>query len=100
LFTLAEGGRSSPPAVGAGGLYICPVFVGDQRKIGRDCVFMVGGLGVSWMPDTEAIVPIRFLERTGVEDFVLPGVRLALWDGRDIGTAEIVANDLVGTDAI
>ena len=82
------GGRKTaiPPI-----LYRGPIFFGEQRDQANDCAFFFNEVGVTAEPGGPAVtVPIKFFVPELVVDRLRPGVRFTLWEGRDIGEAEIV----------
>jgi hypothetical protein len=83
-----KGGRKSAiPAI----VYRCPVFFGDQRKEANDCAFFLDEIESKAEPGGSSItVPIKFLAPELVADKLRPGAKFALWEGRDIGEAEVL----------
>jgi hypothetical protein len=82
------GGRRSP--IGPT-MFRCPVFFGDQREQANDCAFFFNEAGVSVAPGgPEVQVPIKFLALELVVEKLKIGARFTLWEGRDVGEAEIV----------
>ncbi|MCK6538346.1 MAG: hypothetical protein L6Q84_35685, partial [Polyangiaceae bacterium] len=82
------GGRRSPvPPV----RFKCPVYFEDDRTQAYDCALLLDELGVTLEPGGEPRdVTLRFLFPELVADKLKPGGRLVLWEGRDIGDAEIL----------
>ncbi len=88
LFAPERGGRHSsiPPSV-----YRCPVFFGDQRQEGNECAFLLDQAGVTLEPGgASQVVPVKFLVTELVAEKLYPGARFVLWEGRDIGEAEVL----------
>lgn len=89
LFSTEEGGRRTIiPAT----RFRCPVFFGEQRERGHDCVLLLDQLGTELAPGQEINnVPIKFLCREAVADKLLVGTKFMLWEGKDIGEGEILS---------
>lgn len=83
-----DGGRKSPiPRM----VYVCPVFFGIQRKEANDCAFFLNEIDAQLQPGgPSVVVPVMFLARDLVAPNLRPGVRFTLWEGRDIGEAEVL----------
>ena len=88
LRTTEAGGRKSPiPPI----LYRCPVFFDDQRREANDCAFFFNETGVTAEPGGPAVtVPIKFFVFELVAKKLHPGARFVLWEGKDIGEAEVI----------
>lgn len=86
----SDGGRKQPlpkPPF----RYDCPVYFGDERVTAYDCLFIVEGLGSAVEPGGPSTnVPVAFHSRELVSDKLKVGARITLWEGRDIGCAEIL----------
>ncbi|MBX5463744.1 MAG: hypothetical protein IRZ28_21985 [Steroidobacteraceae bacterium] len=83
-----EGGRKSAiPRI----VYRCPVFFGDQRKDANDCAFYLDEVeGTAEPGGPSVIVPAKFFAPERVADKVRPGIKFALWEGRDVGEGEVL----------
>ena len=89
LRSTKDGGRASSIPLS---MYRCPVFFEDDRSNAHDCVFFFNEVNVTPHPGGEAIiVPISFLVPELVVEKLLPTAILTLWEGKDIGKAEILA---------
>src|SRR5262245_10852780 len=88
LFSTEAGGRRSAiPAT----RFRCPAFFGEQRQNANDCVLLLDQIGAGLEPGgVSRDVPIKFAARDLVADKLRPGARFVLWDGRDIGEAEVL----------
>lgn len=88
LFGPERGGRRTaiPPI-----RFRCPVFFGEGRQVGHDCMFNFEEIGAGLEPGGESReVPIKFLSRETVAELLHSGMRFILWEGRDIGEGEIL----------
>ena len=88
LYDTREGGRQSaiPPIQ-----YRCPVYIGEQREQANDCAFLLDRVARALEPGgASQVVPIKFLVPELVADKLRPGTRLVLWEGREIGEAEVI----------
>lgn len=83
-----EGGRRSAiPRI----TYVCPVFFGTQRKEANDCAFVLNSTDVILQPGgVSVVVPVKFLALELVMDKLRPGARFTLWEGREVGEAEVL----------
>jgi hypothetical protein len=87
-FAPDEGGRESaiPPV-----RYRCPVFFGEERKDANECAFLFDQLGKAVEPGGPSqIVAIKFLRPDLIAGKLQRGARFVLWEGRDIGEAEVI----------
>ena len=86
LLGTAEGGRRTPIA----NRYKCSVFFDEQRDVAHDCMLVLSS-GESIAPGGEAkLVGIRFLDSVMVRPKLHPGLQLVMWEGKTIGSMEIL----------
>jgi len=72
-------------------IYRCPVFLGAQREKANDCAFFLDQVEGRAEPGGESImVPIKFFFPELISDRLRVGAKLTLWEGRDIGEAEVL----------
>ncbi len=89
LFPVGKGrGRPAIPPI----RYKCVVFFDDQRDQGYDCALLLDERGFGLEPGgSSQEISIKFLNADLVQNWLRPGVRFALWEGHDIGEAEIIS---------
>ena len=73
-------------------VYRCPVFFGGfQKNHGHDCAFYFDETSEVAQPGgASVVVPVKFLVREFVEDKLRPGATFLLWEGREVGRAEVL----------
>jgi hypothetical protein len=73
-------------------MYRCPVFFDEQREQANDCVFFFNQTEEVAAPGGPGVqVPVNFLVPELVAEKLKVGARFTLWEGRDIGEAEILS---------
>jgi len=82
--TSAEGGRQGA-IVGVGQFYGCPLFIDGEAF---DCRIPLDGKTLQLGESYE--LPISFLNRDLVLPKLCPGKSVALWEGKEIATGEVV----------
>jgi hypothetical protein len=73
-------------------VYRCPVFFGGfEKDQGYDCAFYLDETNDVAQPGgPSVVVPVKFFVREFVEDELRPGATFILWEGRDVGEAEVL----------
>lgn len=85
--TDAGGRKAAIPPI----LYRCPVYFGEQREHANDCAFFFNEVKEEAKPGGPAVkVPIKFFIPELVTEKLKIGARFTLWEGRDIGEAEVI----------
>ena len=91
LAPTSEGGRRKPIVPPT---YHCPVFfdgIPPLSERGCDCRILVVDHGGPISPgETVEVIPMVFLSESEVLPHIFPGVRFRLWEGRTIGSGEVL----------